>query len=174
MVASEIRYDLQPADIEAWYTHSLEHARHYRYNYWVGGFAVSAGLAIVANDYLESWAASAVFAILGFAIGYIVTRAAVRSHTRSLISEVAARGAGTQFGPHTMTIDATGLVETGPQEQHRHSWSAVRSIAESAGRMFVVVDGGAAYVIPKRAFASEDAMKAFRTALSEAIAERSA
>jgi len=151
---------------------SLERARHHRYNYWVGGFAVSAGLVIAANDYLESWVASAVFCVVGFAIGYVVTRSAVRSYTRSLMREVTTRGAGTQFGRHTMTIDEAGVTETGPQDQHRHAWNAVLGIAESPEQLFVLVDGGAAYIIPKRTFASADAMEGFRAELAQRLAAR--
>jgi YcxB-like protein len=164
----EIEFQLEPADIEAWFLSGLDRIRGYRLTYWACGLVVSGVLAVAADKWRGSVTVSAAMAVAGFAIGWALARGALRSHLRVFARELATGpGATSQFGPHRLCVDAAGVSQTGPAAQHKHAWRAVLGLTETADHMFLLVGGGSAYVIPKRAFESAAAIDAFRVAVSE-------
>jgi hypothetical protein len=129
---------------------------------------VSGVLAVGADKMVGSVTVSAVMAVAGFGIGWVLARAALRSHLRLFARELGTGpGAASQFGPQRLRVDAAGVSQTGPTAQHEHAWRAVLGLTETADHMFLLIGGGSAYVIPKRAFDSATAIDAFRAAVSE-------
>jgi hypothetical protein len=169
----EIAFDLESADIEAWTMNCLDRMRYHRLNYWVGAVAVSAGLAIFADNTFSSVVASSVGAVVGFGAGWVLARAAHRSYVRTIVRDHLGmdKGPSNQLGRHTLSIDESGVTEQGPAALHKHAWKAVLEVVQTADHIFVVVDGGAGYVVPKRAFPSSEATEAFLTALSSRVSQ---
>lgn len=169
----EIEFQLEPADVEAWYLYQLDSVKAYRYQYWATAVIVSGVCAVSAEQWAGSTGISAAAAVAGFGAGWYVARASLRSYFRAVAREVAKRPASaTEFGTHRLSLDASGISETGPAAQHKHDWKGVERLCETSGHLFVLVAGGAAYVVPKRAFVTESKMTAFRSAFAEATANR--
>ena len=164
----EIAFELAPADIEAWYLNSLDRTRAYRISYWACGLILAGLLAVGTNELLCSAPLSAIAAVAGFGIGWVLARASLRSQFRAFARERAAGpGAASQFGHYRLSVDSVGVTEIGPAAQHKHEWKAVEGLAETDDYLFLLIGGGSAYVIPKRSFDSDVAIEAFRTAVSE-------
>jgi hypothetical protein len=169
----EIEFQLEPADVEAWYLYQLDSVKAYRYQYWATAVIVSGVCAVSADRWAGSTVISATAAVAGFGVGWYGAYASLRSYFRAIAREHAKGGpSATEFGMHWLSLDASGISETGPAAQHKHDWKAVEGLSETSGHLFVLVAGGAAYIVPKRAFATEAEMAAFRSAFVEAIANR--
>ena len=168
-----IEFQLEPADVEAWYLYQLDSAKAYRYQYWATAVAASGLCAVYVGQWAGSTVISAAAAVLGFGAGWYGAHAVLRSSLRAVARE-RAKGptSATQFGTHQLSLDASGISEIGPATQHKHDWKAVEGLVESSGHLFVRVPGGAAYVIPKRAFVTEAEKVAFRSAFIEATTNR--
>ena len=169
----KIEFQLEPTDIEAWYLYQLDTVKAYRYQYWAAAVAASGLCAVYVGQWAGSTLISAAAAVAGFGAGWYGARATLRSSLRAVARERAKGPASAaEFGPHQLSLDASGISEIGPATQHKHDWKAVEGLFESSGHLFVRVAGGAAYVIPKRAFVSEAGMVAFRSAFIEATTNR--
>ena len=169
----EVEFELEPADVEAWYLYHLDSVKAYRYQYWASALIASGVCAVGADRWTGSTVFSAAAAVAGFAAGWYGARASFRSYCRAIAREQAKGPASAmEFGTHRLAFDASGISEAGPAAQHKHHWNAVERLSETSGHLFVLVAGGAAYIVPKRAFATEAEMAAFRSALAEATANR--
>ena len=163
----EIEFQLEPADVEAWYLSHLD-SRAYRVIYWAGGLVTSGIAAVRADQMVASVPVSAVTAVVGFGVGWALARIAHRSYLRGNARELANEpGASKQFGSYRLVVDDAGVSETGPVSQHRHSWEAVLGVKETEQHLFLLVAGGSAYVIPKRAFKSAADIDSFRALVSQ-------
>jgi hypothetical protein len=153
--------------------YQLDSVKAYRYQYWAAAVIVSGVCAVNADQWAGSIVISAAAAVAGFGAGWYGARASLRSYLRAVARERAKGPASaTEFGTHRLSFDASEISETGPAAQHKHDWKAVEGLSETSGHLFVLVAGGAAYVVPKRAFATEARMAAFRSAFAEATAKR--
>jgi hypothetical protein len=169
----EVEFQLEPADVEAWYLYQLNSVKAYRYQYWASAVIASGVCAVSADKWAGSTVISAAAALVGFGAGWYGARASLRSYFRAIAREQAKGPASaTEFGTHRLSFDASGISQAGPAAQHRHHWKAVETLSETSGHLFVIVAGGAAYVVPKRAFTTEAEMAAFRSAFAEAAANR--
>jgi hypothetical protein len=169
----EIEFQLKPADLEAWYLYHLDSVNTYRYQYWATAVIVSGFCAVKANQWTSSTVVSAAAAVVGFAAGWYGGRAGFQSWLRAIVRQRAkAPASATEFGTHRLSLDASGVSETDPAAQHRHLWKAVEGFSETSDHLFLLVVGGAAYIVPKRAFGTEAAFAAFRSAIAEATANR--
>jgi hypothetical protein len=171
----EVEFELEPADVEAWYMYQLDSVKAYRYQYWASALIVSGVCAVNADNWAGSTVISAAAAVAGFGAGWYGARAGLRSYYRAIAREVSKGPASAmQFGTHRLAFDASGISEASPAAQHKHNWDAVERLSETSGHLFVLVAGGAAYIVPKRAFATEAEMAAFRSAFAEATANHAA
>ena len=161
----EIQFQLQPADIEAWYLSGLDQTN--RITYWSCGLVTAGLLAVGADKMAASVPVSAAAAVCGFAGGWALARAAARSHLKVIARKMTNKpGAPDQFGAYKLSVDAAGVSETGPAEHHTHAWSALLELTETADHLFLTTVGGSAYIVPKRAFESGAALNAFRTTVA--------
>jgi YcxB-like protein len=65
------------------------------------------------------------------------------------------------LGPHTVELTEEGVVERTPVRELKVKWEAVERVASSETHLFIWTSGFNALVVPRRAFADEDALKAF-------------
>ena len=169
----EIEFQLEPADVEAWYLYQVDSVKTYRYQYWATALIASGVCAVSADRWTGSTMVSAAVAVMGFGAGWYGARASLRSYVRALARErTKTPASATEFGTHRLSFDASGVSETGPAAQHKHDWKAVEGFSETSDHLFLLVAGGAAYVLPKRAFGTEAAIEALRSAVAEATANR--
>jgi hypothetical protein len=61
---------------------------------------------------------------------------------------------GGLLGKKRLTLSATGFEEWGERSTTNQLWSGVRGIQESPTGIYLMVAPGAAYIVPKRAFAT--------------------
>ena len=171
----EVAFELEPADVEAWYLYQLDSVKAYRYQYWASALIASGVCAVSADHWAGSTVISAAAAVAGFAAGWYGARASLRSYYRALAREQSTGPASAmEFGTHRLSFDPSGISEAGPAAQHKHLWNAVERLSETSGHLFVLVAGGSAYIVPKRAFATEAEMAAFRSAFAETTANHAA
>ena len=153
---NEVQFELEPADVEAWYLYQLDSVKAYRYQYWASALITSGVCAIYADHWAGSTVISAAAAVAGFAAGWYGARAGLQSYYRALAREVSKGPASAmEFGTHRLAFDASGISETSPAAQHQHHWRAVARLSETRRHLFLLVAGGSAYIVPKRAFATE-------------------
>ena len=65
------------------------------------------------------------------------------------------------LGPHTVELTDEGVIERTPVRELKVKWEAMEKIAHSDQHVFLWTSGFNALVLPRRAFADEDALKAF-------------
>lgn len=65
------------------------------------------------------------------------------------------------LGPHTVELTDEGVVERTPVRELKVKWEAVEKVASTDSHLFLWTSGFNALVLPRRAFADEDALKAF-------------
>jgi hypothetical protein len=65
------------------------------------------------------------------------------------------------LGPHTVELTEEGIVERTPVRELKVKWEAMERVAHSDQHLFLWTSGFNALVLPRRAFESEDALKAF-------------
>ena len=101
-----------------------------------------------------------------------MARAALRSYVRGHARKLATSAEeSTQVGAYRLSLDSAGVSEIGPASQHRHAWQAVLGVKETADHLFLLIAGGSAHVIPKRAFGSAAQLEAFRAAVDREKAQ---
>ena len=168
----EIEFQLEPADLVAWYLSSWDDDRAHRIACWASGLVVAGVGAVKADELTASVLVSAVTAIAGFGLGWVVARAALRSYVRGHVRKLATSAQeSTQIGSYRLSVDSAGVSEIGPASQHRHAWQAVLGVKETADHLFVLIAGGSAHVIPKRAFGSAAQLEAFRAVVERERAQ---
>jgi hypothetical protein len=65
------------------------------------------------------------------------------------------------LGPHTVELTDEGVVERTPVRELKVKWEAVEKVASSPEHLFLWTSAFSALIVPRRAFADEDALKAF-------------
>jgi hypothetical protein len=171
----EIEYDYQPRDLEAWWQYYSRHSSPHRFSYWISVLLIGGGAAWVGTriglTFSLSSATVAIVAVVGGLVGWSLAAA---SHRVWLRASAVAAGQGPaveqQFGRHRLTLRPEGVLEQGPSASHTHAWGAIEGLSETADHMFLVVGGGFAYAIPKRALQRESAA-AFRTQVASYLSE---
>ena len=94
----------------------------------------------------------------------------LRWPTRQLSRRLVSEGRNTGFyGQCELAIDTDGLTESRPSGSTIRNWSSVERIATTPTHMFVYTSGVEAFVVPRRAFATEAEFRDF----AEAIARNS-
>jgi hypothetical protein len=69
------------------------------------------------------------------------------------------------FQEQTIIIDETGIREINAAADLKYSWHGIRDILQDNHNVYIYVEGSLGYVIPRRAFSSQDdAIKFFRLA----------
>jgi hypothetical protein len=69
---------------------------------------------------------------------------------------------GVNIGEMTFQADEQGLVVTSSLVRSTYAWNAFRQLAESERNLFLIVDAGAAVILPKAALGGESGMYAFK------------
>jgi hypothetical protein len=73
----------------------------------------------------------------------------------------ASTGSSGSTGRKTLTLDSTGLTEVAEGATMSHTWSAIEDVAETGSAVYFYNTPVSAYVVPKRAFATPEAVAAF-------------
>ena len=68
---------------------------------------------------------------------------------------------GGVLGLHEFSISPAGLSEATAANTSHHMWSGIKSISTLGNYVVIVMNSQAAHVLPRRAFASDDAASAF-------------
>jgi hypothetical protein len=109
----EIQFQLEPADVEAWYLYQLDSVKAYRYQYWATAVIVSGVCVVSADQWAGSTVISAAAAVAGFGAGWYGARASFRSYVRAVARERAQGPSSvTEFGAHRLSFDASGISES--------------------------------------------------------------
>ena len=86
----------------------------------------------------------------------------IESMNRSFTERTYASGKNVGLlGSHTVELTEEGVVERTPVRELKVKWQAVERVASSEQHLFIWTSGFNALVVPRRAFESEDALKAF-------------
>lgn len=94
----------------------------------------------------------------------------LRWRTSSLMKKTMEEGfRGGSCGGCDLTLEADGIRESNPTGETTRSWSSVEKAAITPHHLFIYTSGIEAFVVPRRAFASDDAFEAF----VQQVAERS-
>ncbi len=87
---------------------------------------------------------------------------AFRQCFRHTLQEYHVRKAkSTLFGKRTITISSEGVVEIGEQSRQSTPWLGIKRIERTTNYVYLYLSTKAAYVVPRRAFPSEEAFDAF-------------
>jgi hypothetical protein len=122
------------------------------------------------------WAFSGSFSltllILGMVCALMLTasRDIWKRQVERRMRRLAERGGLGPLGVSVLTIDETGIVESGLEIQVRAAWSAVVDIAETPTHAYIRIRGERAFVIPRRG--SEGEFEAFVAEARDALAHR--
>lgn len=65
------------------------------------------------------------------------------------------------LGRHSITLYGDGLTDTGNGGETRVKWSSIMDFVNYKEHLFIFINESRAFIIPKRAFASEDALNSF-------------
>ena len=159
--ALEVEFDLQPPDLLAWWRFQWGRQRTVKVFPWLAGF----GLALFAMNSASpesSVEATLIMGLLVMAVGFFISRELLRGSLRRSAAGLQKTKAGpTMFGPHRLRVDLVGVSEQGPAGSHSYRWEAVDELCETPHHFFLIVAGGYAYVVPKRAFPTEVAAAEF-------------
>jgi hypothetical protein len=168
----EVNYELRPDDLFAfqWRAWQMSPAgRRARRNRYVS--VVLIGLAIVV---LPSWFAgypvltwfNALTLVVVVSITAPLAGVIERLLTRHAIREFVNRekpGKG-QLGRHTVALGDDGVIETTATGETRTTWAGVDRVEDDDRYIFVYTSSMGAHVIPRRAFAGNDADEFLRVA----------
>ncbi|KZR58940.1 YcxB family protein [Pseudobacillus badius] len=73
------------------------------------------------------------------------------------------------IGEHTFTLHEDGFIEKNKVEERKVSWSGIEKVAENEEYYFLFFSSMSAYILPKRAFADEEAKRQFRQLADRAV-----
>ena len=73
------------------------------------------------------------------------------------------------LGNFCIELDDAGFTVRGKSIQTRYSWDAARFVEEDSDHIYILVDNGAGFPIPKAAFSSADRMRDFLDRFSARI-----
>ncbi len=108
--------------------------------------------------------------ILGPLLLMILAPPYIKWRTRSLSTRILNEGENSEFnGDCSMSLDDTGIRESKASGDTFRNWSAVQRIVTSTNHLFIYTSGIEAFVVPKRAFDTDDGFNTF----VQAIADRS-
>jgi hypothetical protein len=88
-----------------------------------------------------------------------------RLRHRQLIRLVRERAPKGNLGPHQISVSSDGLHEVTEYGEGRLKWSGVSDLEETPDHIFIYTGAAAAYIVPKRAFASPEQSRAFLEAV---------
>jgi hypothetical protein len=71
------------------------------------------------------------------------------------------------FGPCSLSIAAEGIVETKPNGESKRKWAAVTRIVVTSQHVFVYTSPVEAFILPRRAFDSDDQCQEFVRRLAD-------
>jgi hypothetical protein len=146
----EIRYQMTPREVEMWWNAHSRVTLLGRVSRWLILIAMSAlgfwAGAHAAPPRPVGWLVIVTGTLLGWAMGYMLLRGLFRA---AALTQAAGIVGSTQFGPHSLTVDAQGLSETGPAGTVARGWAAFDRIVETKEHLFLVLAGGFAYVVRK-------------------------
>lgn len=159
----EITYTVKPEDIVAFHRYQMHHSPMWRRSITSGilaGFVTSAVLFIVMGGW-QSWV-NAVFPVL-FLIVYLTLypfyiQRTVNRTGSEMVKDGRNKGL---WGPHTLTIDESELVERTEVGENRVKWQGLEKIAASPTHLFFFVSSNSAHIIPRSAFADPEQSERF-------------
>jgi len=103
--------------------------------------------------------------VLSFLLGMLVLAVllfvSMRIVTPRAQREIEPIAGGFILCKHDMRLTAEGLETETPYQRRLTLWRGVIGVSESDDHVFLRVDRGAAYIVPKRAFTTREALTAF-------------
>ena len=162
---AQVSYELTLEDVHAFNLHYGRESPVVRRGRLLVRLAMTFFLAVLLTALGWGAHAGAPFWVLGGLIllfWYALFPRRVESMTRSFTERTyrAGRNKGL-LGPHVVELTEEGVVERTALRELKVKWEAVERLASSDQHLFIWTSGFNALVVPRRAFASEDALKAF-------------
>ena len=156
-----IVYTLQPEDLFAFYKQRLQ-STAWMFKFCLVLIAVAVPALLFLDDYakLRNMQFSVTFALVSFLILSIVAWAAWVMMKR-LMKRAILKQSQDKFCVHRVTLTDTEVSSATDHSQSRSLWSAIYKVDEMKDHILIYTSPGAAYIIPKRAFATPDQMREF-------------
>ena len=121
-----------------------------RLSRWVLLIAMSIAGSLIGARIAPLTSASWFVVAVGTAVGWLLGELFLSGWFRfAALVQSSGTVAKTQFGSHSLRVDAEGLSETGPAGTVTRGWAAFERIMETKEHLFLVLAGGAAYVVPR-------------------------
>lgn len=181
-----IRYELTSDDLLTFSKEAIKGTSYY--NVQVAIFAIvglifmsSDLLLIVASVFLNDGSISVgdpllmiliklvLWLVLIVLLVAVLTFFSKREMNKSLV----ARGINGVFCEHLVELAETGFTESTAVNRGFHAWKGVESIRETESLVLITVRLGSIYIIPKRAFGSDEERSAFTSAVNGHIVQAS-
>ena len=127
----QVEYENKSEDVEAWWRFYAERDTTHRLNFWALILVVASFCAWVATRLASDLWSQIGLGALGFLLGSLLAACPVArfDSTRQLPAPPLLRRDWRTSGLTGLTVEAEGVVEEGPAEAHKHSWSAIDGLA---------------------------------------------
>ncbi len=166
-----VEYEQNIDDVLAYNFHYLEqspqlgHARKQMRHIVPVTIAFSLLIAIIlevlfGKQLLPFVVAIGVIMVLTF-LWSVVSPLLMRKVVRRTVSRKYARGRNKLIGNHRLSISSDSVIDITDMGKSTIRWSDVTYVASNAQYLFVSVRASEPYIVPRRAFASEEAFKQF-------------
>lgn len=77
------------------------------------------------------------------------------------------------LGKHSIILNSEGITDTGNGGETKVKWSSILDFVNYKDHMFIFITESRAFIIPKRAFITEDALNSFTSRVKEKMAKDS-
>ncbi len=148
-----------------------------RIAYLVGVFALTLVFMRLADRvalplYPESWLGPGEVTVLALVAGLVLTFVLTAAMTQQLRRDYAGRAlrdGGSYLGHRNFSLTGEGISAEGPHGRWTTYWSAIQELTEAPSTLMLWTDPGAAIMVPKDAFASDDDRTRFQALVAERI-----
>jgi hypothetical protein len=158
-----LEYEIALDDVVAFNLYHFDHSRVARRNRNLAryGVPVFLGLLVAAIDFPPS-PVPIVAWILGAVLFVIIWPWIERRITRRYVTRFFLEGQNkAMFGKHTLKVLPDSIVETSEHGETSVSWDAVEKIVKTDDMIYIYGSAVAAFLVPRRAFQTEEAFNEF-------------
>ncbi|MFC1928097.1 YcxB family protein [Chloroflexota bacterium] len=166
-----VEYELNNDDILSFYSYKYEHspgpgrARKLIRRTLLSAIAVELIAALVlgvafGNQYLLLILLLCVFALLTL-LYYVFSPSVMRKSLRGTVTRNYGQGKDKLTGKHKLSIATDAVTDSSDVGESITRWNAVEWIESTDQYLFVMVRGSGPHIVPRRAFANEEAFRQF-------------
>ncbi len=115
-------------------------------------------LVVLGRSYLPFAVALAAFAVLAI-LYYLLSPLLIRKSLRGVVARDYGHGRDKLTGKHKLSISPDAVTDITDMGESTTRWNAIEWIASTDQYLFMAVRGSGPYIVPRRAFANEEAFR---------------